>query len=428
MKSFGKFWERVVAYEGRPDPHGNLFVSPLGQWNADTLDVLHHGIDTVKQLYAGIIRADVLLMVSNLYALGVGQFLDFAGNRWLLKSGGQGGYRYILQNSDYGVLVHLQSRFIQPDLSGSHLKIELSPHFIYERSIDEIQEVLNNLASLFLLQVEPAGVAVHLALDCHGLEVPEDFDRILTTKARARRFSGAENVEFIGLSQIAQVYNRAETYMFGSASGLQFALYRKDIQAREADKLHFWRPIWEKATNPEVFPETVYSESKPVWRLEFRFHHTVIQEFAEGTGFDASSLKTVAPHFTGLWQYALNNFRLDQSATYIRPEWQYFMQDIVFNHKSPHLLYKRAKKKPGELNGRALAIAFGGLTSVYARNGFSLEYCFKALQQSGIFEDLCAHYGRKELGFDYTLSEARAVVHERLRKLLYTKILRGAAA
>jgi len=426
-----KFWQRhsiASLSEGdKGDPQGNLFFSPLGQWNADTLQVLHHGVDTIRQLYSGLLRPDVYASIKALFDVGHGQMIDFAGNRWLVGSGKRGGYRYMLQNADYGVVVLLGSSYVEEGLNGSQLKIQLSPHFILERSVDDVQACLNTLADLFMTQAQPCGVAVHLACDMHGLDVPLDLDSRLTTKARASRRSGASYLEFEGFGDVVQIFGRGQSFLFGGPTGLQFAVYRKDVQAEETDKLHFWRAKWETATSEHTFPETCYSSKLAVWRVEARFHHTVVQEFAYGSGLELNSFKQVSEHLTGLWRYALNNFRLDQTSTYVRPEWQFLMESVQFVHNPPHLLYKRAKKKPGELNGRSLAIAFGGLTSVYARNRYDLAYAYKCLQASGIYRDLVNHYGFKELGPGFSESDGSAVVYDLFRLKLEQKILRGAA-
>jgi hypothetical protein len=333
----------------------------------------------------------------------------------------------MLQNADYGVVVLLGSSYVAEDENGSQLKIELSPHFILERSAEDIQDCLNGLADLFMTQVQPCGVAVHLACDVHGFEVPDDLDKRLTTKARASRRSGASYLEFEDFGQIAQIYGRSQSFLFGGPAGLQFAVYRKDVQAKETDNLHFWRERWQAASSAAVFPDSVYDPDLSIWRIEARFHHSIVKEFAYGSDLELDSFFQVSKHLTGLWRYALNNFRLDQTSTYIRPEWQFLMESVNFVHNPPHLLYKRAKKKPGELNGRSLAIAFGGLTSVYARNRFALDYAFKCLQASGIYRDLVYYYGIRELGPGFSESEGSAVVYELFRRKLEQKILRGVA-
>ncbi len=42
----------------------------------------------------------------------------------------------------------------------------------------------------------------------------------------------------------ASVYGRGETYMFGSANGLQLSIYNKTLQARATDKLDYWESVW----------------------------------------------------------------------------------------------------------------------------------------------------------------------------------------
>ena len=80
-----------------------------------------------------------------------------------------------------------------------------------------------------------------------------------------------------------------------------------------------------------------------------------------------------------------------------------------------------------------MALAIGNLVSIYARNRFSVTYAWKALQQSGIFEDILGYYrfrvkdecGQK-LG-NISLSDLSAFVYHEFSQRLEKKILAGAA-
>ena len=117
---------------------------------------------------------------------------------------------------------------------------------------------------------------------------------------------------------------------------------------------------------------------------------------------DTFCLVDLKEHLTGLWQYALHNFRLDDSSTYINPAWQYFRDDIVFYHKKKmDVDYKRMYVNPaaqGKPTERAIKICFGHLTSIFRRNAFSLKKAFECLQQSGLWENLLELYSSKGRG------------------------------
>ncbi|WP_410966908.1 hypothetical protein, partial [Salmonella sp. SAL04277] len=85
-------------------------------------------------------------------------------------------------------------------------------------------------------------------------------------------------IERIEFDSSASVYGRGETYMFGSASGLQLCIYNKTLQARATDKLDYWSKVW-ASLNGDPFGDgdPAYKPEEDVWRLEFRFHHSVIQ-------------------------------------------------------------------------------------------------------------------------------------------------------
>ena len=349
MSSHAKFSDRYSLESlslGETDSQAHLFISPLGQFDASSLAVLHSGVDTVRQLYGGILRQDTYLYVQKVFESGHGEMAEIDGVPFLVSSGRAGGYRFMLRNLGLGLVVLFKSNFLDEKLNGSHFKIELSPHFILEHSTEEVQAFMDKWAWEFMLQVIPLGVAVHLACDVQGIDVPNDFDQRLTARAKCSRKTGISALQFESLHDVAAVYGNAQSFLWGSVSALQFAVYRKDVEAEYRDKLHFWRDRWQKATNEFHFPDLIYQDSKPVWRFEVRFHHTVIDEFARGSGdLELKTFQQLTPHLTGLWRYALNNFRWDsEDRQYIMPQWQYLMQDVNFGHNPPAIAYKRQKK------------------------------------------------------------------------------------
>jgi len=419
-------WERYslesIALESQ-DSRGRIFISGLGQVNLSAVTVLHEGVDTVRQLYQGFLKEEVIEEIRATYDLGPShRVIDVLGHQWLIGSGGKSGYRYRLQDNDLGLILLIGSRYVEVTSPGSHLKIELSPHFIDSRGTKMIQGYLNTLAARLLVNPEPVGCQVHLCVDVQGWEPPKNFLDLLVTRSRRRvDHTGIDRAEF-SLSEIAAVYGNSQSYLFGLASGLQFSMYRKDLQVQAVDKGHFWSAVWNRRTDENFVP--LYQPDKPVWRLEFRFHHSVINQFAEFLSEPLVSFADLEPHLTGLYRYALGNFRLNAVSSacsgvsssyrglYIDPFWQLLLQDVHILAPDQGLWYKRAVKKPGRGNEKNLLLAVGNMLSIYARNGLDPLKSLAYLMESGIFEDYVEYIRSR-----YRLPTLQQVIDKILEKI-----------
>ncbi len=200
--------------------------------------ILRCGVDTVRQLYNGKLRPEVMA----LFDLSV-DVVEFAGYEWSKgRIGRDSGYQYRLQNAELGLILLIKNHNIKVDTLGSHLKIEVSPHALDGADPHILQGVLDDLAAAVLSHCETNQAAVHIALDVQGWKPPRDLvDRMHCRSCRVRQISGIERIEFDGN---ASVYGRGETYMFGSANGLQLSIYNKTLQARATDKLDYWESVW----------------------------------------------------------------------------------------------------------------------------------------------------------------------------------------
>ncbi|AXY43790.1 hypothetical protein [Halomonas sp. JS92-SW72] len=401
-------WERYSPsslIEGQPDPFGRLFISPKGQRELDAIRILHAGVDTVRQLYRGRPCQSQFDQIITAYQEGRGATIDLFGTTWAVGAGASGsGFRYRLQNNKLGVIVFFQARHVKIDTVGTHLKIELSPHFIHELDPGECQAFMDNIAKHMLSGLEPAGCAVHLALDVQGWEPPRDFmDRFVTRSKKIMKIDGIDSMT-LDQGNIATTYGRAETLMFGTAGALQCAIYNKTKEAHHRDKIHFWENIWSRATTDDLAP--AYDPEAEVWRIEMRFHQSVLAEFAraipcnvdtgevlDDNGF--ARFTDTIPHLTGLWRSALQSYRLDHSRGLIDPSWQLLQDDARFYCDAPDWLYKRARKAPGLGNEKNVCLAFGNLISIYARQGFRTHEAIRFLQRSGMWEDLAEYYRRR---------------------------------
>lgn len=426
-----KRWERYSVdslSQGLEDPHGPIFISHKGQRELGGIRLLNAGVDTVRQLYRGrpcMYRFDQIITA---YQEGRGATIDLFDTTWAVAPGSsQSGFRYRLQNNDLGVIVLLYARHQKAENIGTHVKIELSPHYVQERSPAECQKYMDTIAAELLANLEPAGCAVHLALDVQGWEPPADFmDRFVTRSKRVSRLNAIDNLE-ITSGEIAVQYGYGQSYLFGTAGALQCAIYNKTREAHYRDKLHFWEGIWRQAAGDDPLTPS-YDPEKPVWRIEMRFHQSVLAEFSRGIpcnvetgevtdeahGF-ARFVDTV-PHLTGIWRSALQSYRLDTCRNLIDPAWQLFQEDPHFFCHAPHFLYKRARKAPGLGNEKNVCLAFGNLISIYARQGFQTHQAIRFLQRSGMWDDLAEYYRRR--GVDG--SAFRQLVEQKLieRRLL----------
>lgn len=377
---------------------GDLFIGPDGhQANLASFNVLWSGVDTIRQLYQGRLKMSLLADIATAYEGAFGATIELNGLQWVVMSGRRGGFRYLLQNRDYGLTLLVQSYYGEADSVGTHLKIEASPRWIYERSSQQINDEMAFWGRLFLDALEPSGVALHLAVDFQGWVPPHDFAQRFVT--RAKTVSVHNGVSTVDWETGSVVNGQAETFTFGKANSLQVCLYDKSKEVDVSDKRAFMESIWQCATNEECFPDSCYDPEKPVWRLEIRLHHRIVNEISDGTE-GMPPLKTylaAVPHLTGLWRYALNANRYECKRNWVHPVWTKLRQDIGFGYDAPDLLYKRAKKQPGCGNEKNVTLAFGNLLSVYARNHFNSRQAWDCLKKSGLWDDLIGYYRRRDI-------------------------------
>jgi len=391
--------------------NGDLFESFDGSiFDSKKIKVIHQGIDTIKQLYQGLVNREVYNSVEEIYKESSGDCeISIDGHIWRVGSGRRGGYRYSLNSRELGVVILFGSFYLEPIYNGHHLKVELSPNFILTRTCDEIQFDLDNLSRVFLTQAQVTNCAIHICADVQGWVPPDDLDRKMTTKARrVYKASGASSMDFQSHS-IATVYGRGETFTFGGVSSLQFSVYDKSKAVRDKNELDFWEQKWNLAKDHMLEP--IYNPEARVIRLESRFHHSVIKQFAQGSSLDLRSFKQVSKHLTGLWRYALNSFRLDDSQTYVNPFWQFMRDDLVFYHDAQAIAYKRCftpEIKSGAPSDRSVMICFGQLAAIYGRSKFSIQQAADSLFYSGIYQLLLSLYaarGKDELDIHVDLQD-----------------------
>ncbi|MDO6748525.1 hypothetical protein Q4563_14850 [Gilvimarinus sp. 1_MG-2023] len=402
------------------------------------LRYLHSGVDTIKQLYNCLIRPDVLQDLQ--YAQeGGDRYFVIGGIDWMItRSSKASGYQFILKNLDLGFVVLLKSFYAEADISASHLKVEVTPQLIAEYSPEQLTQQIDHIANLFCVQLVHAGISVHIATDVKGLVLPNDFEARLVAKAKRQyKFNSISNAQ-LGLNETAVIYGAGQSYTFGSAGALQFCVYDKTAEAIKSDKIDYWETIWGRVpradfngdfSDPDNISE--YEQGDVVHRIEARFHHSVINQFGWGTKDDegnAIKIKNytdLIPHLTALWQYALNNFRLQHSTSYIDPIWQSLIEDVQYFCPSPSLLYKRAQKPPSECSRRNVAFWLGNQIKLYSRGRFTPEYVTSRLLKSGLDADLAHYFNVKLYGESDVL---QPILLEFVQEKMRAHIVAGVAA
>lgn len=386
------------------DGYSRLFVDPhrLTQTDLSGVRLLGCRVDTVRQLYRGSVSEELL----EGFGAAVGQIISFAGHSWHVgRVGRDSGYQYKLQNNDLGLVVLLKNHNVKAHDAGPHLKFEVSPHLVESRTPEALQQFMDELAGHLLTDCQPNQCAVHLALDFQGWHPPADLMARMHCRARAQReFTGVERIEF---DERAAVYGRGKSYLFGSAGGLQLALYNKTDQARAIDKLDYWESVWRGQDNPlDADDDNNYDPSAPVWRLELRYHHSVVDQFAQGsydreTGvlIDTRTFAEISAHLDGLWRYGLTAFKLLSRPGVYDAFWTLLREDVTVMVKAESLsgevVYKRYYKTSNGFTGKNVELFMGNFVSLLARERIGAKKAFDRLQEWECWPVIRDHFADK---------------------------------
>jgi hypothetical protein len=391
-------YERL-NHDFQPDPSGRLFFDGKSFCDLSGLNILRCGVDTVRQLYKGSIRSGVLDLFNT------DDTVFFGGHEWHAgRIGRDSGYQFKLQNSDLGIILLIKNFNIKPEVEGAHLKIEVSPHLIEDTHPGVLQGMLDDLADLVLEKQKYNQSAVHIAIDVQGWEPPADLVARMHCRSRVvRQFDTIEAVDF---DSLAVTYGRGETYMFGSPSSMQLCIYNKTKQAKATDKLDFWEHVWRKTDNPFEDSPCNYNPDVPVWRIELRFHHSVVEQFAAGTKFKGTdipcyfrSYHALTQHLDGLLKYGFDSFKFLQSPSRFHPVWTIFMQDVTVKVPVPSFLdktdYKRYYKTSTGFSGKNIDLLIGNAVSLAARSGLNAHQTIRALKTLPFWPTIEVFYRQK---------------------------------
>lgn len=396
-----------VIHQERMNEHGEfhdkgrIFINPKTGAFSDLSNVrlLRLGVDTVRQMYRGQIRLEVLDLCE------LGGVVEFGGYSWVAgRVGRDSGYQYKLQNADLGLILLIKNFNVKSDQHGPHLKIEVSPHLIEYKTPVNLQHMLDQLANQVLTDCEPNQCAVHLALDVQGWEPPADtVARMNCRSRRVREISGIDSIEW---AANASVYGKNETFMFGNANGLQLSIYQKTKQARATDRLDYWQTVWGRCYADLDTP--LFDPALDVWRIELRFHHSVVQQFADGsfctkTGelIGTRTFAELAPHLQGLWQYGFEAFKLLEQKGVYAAAWSLFCHDPVVQSGAECLSkkhhYKRHYKTASGFSGKNIELFLGNLVSIAGRERIGAGKLHAQLKKFSGYKVILEYFENKGL-------------------------------
>ena len=411
---------RVDRSTGLQSPKGRLFFDSKSAVIADLsgVRILRCGVDTVRQLYRGLIRPEIMVLFEK-----PGAIVDFAGERWHSgRVGRDSGYQYKLQNADLGFVLLVKNFNAKADVIGPHLKIEVSPHAIDTLSPERLQARMDYYAGHVLTNVEANQCAVHLALDLQGWQPPADLVARMHCRARTHRdITGINQIEWATKSS---TYGRGETSMFGSASGIQLCIYNKTEQARATDKLDYWEGVWRRRDSFDEGDSDNYNPAQDVWRIELRYHHSIVQQFASGSAdmrtgelIDTRTFAAFSGHLDGLWCYGFSQFKLLARPGYFEPIWTMLRDDVRVDIAADSLLedtaYKRHYKTARGFSGKNVELFLGNFVSLLARERVGAKKAFERLKEWECWPVIRDHYAAKEMSERDLYKHIRDLLEER---------------
>ena len=409
-----------VDREFKKTPTGRLFFDSMTARITDLSNVriLSCSVDTVRQLYRGLIRPEIMSLFEK-----PGTIVDFAGQRWHSgRVSKDSGYQYKLQNADLGIILLVKNFNAKLENVGPHLKIEVSPHAIDTFSPERLQERLDYYASHVLTNIERNQCAVHLALDLQGWQPPADLVARMHCRARAARdISGIKEIQW---TLESATYGKGQSYLFGSAGGVQLGIYNKTEQARAIDKLDYWENVWRRRDSFDETDPDNYNPEQDVWRVELRYHHSIIQQFASGS-FDLQTGSTIqtdsyaafAPHLDGLWRYGLRQFKLLARPGYFEPIWTLIREDVRVDLPVDSLVdeteYKRQYKTSRGFSGKNVELFLGNFVSLLARERVGARRAFHRLKDWECWPVIRDHYAAKGMDEDGLYKHIKGILEER---------------
>jgi hypothetical protein len=428
-------------------------VTQLQTLDYSGVHILHNAVDTCRQLFRGGLHLDRFNQLNHLIDTEITgdplfsdeNFLD--GLEFVLQRVGRGsGFRVMLTNNPMGMQILIGSRFmpyrkrseesaefgqeLYDPVAGTHLKIQIQPRILNHYTDAQIQVLFENIANYFLISTiehydstdnsahdlvwKYLKCEIHLCVDLQGWTPKIDILQSILCRTSELRLD--DNPEKLDFKHHAVVFGKSfETLTLGDRATHQLSIYRKDLRVIKEGVLDYWQNLW-KSKCP------AYNPDLPVWRVELRFHSSVVSLLApamieariaenfltpDTQQYDAQTMENLEVRFPqdfglhsffqvknylpSFWRYGLAKlYRLvydyPNGVTDYHPIWSILIREVEW--KGQYVDFKRFKKTidqrdPEKTEARNVQFALGNMIAIHARN--LLDSC--STTQS-IIEDL----------------------------------------
>ncbi|WP_374089749.1 hypothetical protein [Methylomicrobium lacus] len=397
MKLSERYSPESLSQGTEPDARGLIFANKYGLTDLSGVNIVGASVDTARQLFYGTPKADLLQRIQ-LWEANREQIVTLTGNplstKWhFTRMGKVSGYRYKFQNNEEGLVILFGSFYHTLESEGDHLKIELSPHFISQRPVKSIWSELfgrGGLAHAFLTDAKPKGIAVHLACDYQGFDLPEDFIFKFSTYSRTfKAYDGLHSVDLSDFTEAVATYgskNQAKNYLIGQPRAIQLCAYDKTCEMKKSDKVDYFTREW------GWYSLGSYDPSKTVRRIEVRVHQSIIREIGNGLGVELESFEQVEKYLTDIWRYALRKNVLMLDKKLIDPFWQLLLEDVEFLVPATNTVITRKKKQAVDPIARNVSSIVGNLVSLCARQRMNANQVYTQLRLMAVWPMIDAYY------------------------------------
>ncbi|MCP1651562.1 hypothetical protein [Pseudomonas nitroreducens] len=153
--------------------------------------------------------------------------------------------------------------------------------------------------------------------------------------------------------------------------------------------------------NPFDADPSSYDPDQEDYYLEFRFHHSVVEQFAQGSCdapgavLGSTTFAELATHLQGLFEYGLDNFRLLHRPGYVDPLWTLLHSDARFLAPVDRFFYRSYYKTARGFSGKNIELMLGNAITLFARNRTDFLSCWAALKSLPIFPLIEEYYREK---------------------------------
>jgi hypothetical protein len=402
MKLSERYSVESLSKGTEQDKRGLIFANKYGLTDLSGVNIVGASVDTVRQLFYGTPNQTLLDRIQR-WEANKDQIVTLTDNplsmKWhFSRMGKVSGYRYKFQNNEEGIIVLFGSFYHTMEAEGDHLKIELSPHYISQRPVKSIWNELfgrGGYARGFLSDPKPKGVAVHLACDYQGYDLPDDFIFKFSTYSRTfKAYDGIHSIDLSDFTEAVATYggkNQAKNYLIGQHRSIQMCLYDKTFEIKKSDKVDYFTREW------GLYSLGSYEPEKTVRRIEARIHQSVIREIGNGLGVELESFEQVEKYLTDIWRYALRKNVLMLDKKLIDPFWQLLLEDVEFLVPAQNTVICRKKKQSVDPVAKNVTALIGNIISMSARQGLTANGVMANLRRLACWTFIDAYYRSRGL-------------------------------